>query len=700
MKIRGRTIAVIVSTNFIILLLSILVGMVAFPSKNPARNFDGCVFRTIAVSLTLNVVAAAVASRFIKKPFEELEALREAAEADSQAKSHFLAHMSHEIRTPLNAVVGLSELALNGDGLEDEMETRLQNIRSSGMTILGIVNDILDISKMESGQFVLSPIQYDVPNLLNDVMTVNVAHIGEKPVTFRLRLDEDLPCALYGDDLRIKQIFDNLLSNAFKYTDSGVVEWRVTFTEDPEGVWLVSSVKDTGIGVKPENLSRLFSDYSQIIGETTRKIEGAGLGLVITKRLVEMMDGTITVESEYGRGSTFYVRLRQTRVTDVPIGGAVAKNLMNRNDAPPKPDANAKLVRLDLSYAHVLVVDDIMTNLDVVKGMMKPYGLKVDCAINGRQALEMVRIGNPRYQAIFMDYMMPEMDGVEAAHAIRGIGTRYAQTIPIIALTANALVGNRAMFLEQGFQDFISKPIDIMELDAVLRRFVRDKDLGGDRWEDGGDEEETHLPDDGDYPFPSIDGIDARRALERFGGDATALIDVLLSYATHTKRLILNLQEYLMAENLTDYAVTTHRIKAASYALFAEEVGNMAKKLESAAMMRDIDGVRAGHAAFVLRTETLLNLVVETFGAFGESADKPRVPVPDPAFLRELYAACEAFDMDGVDAAMTQLESFQYESGGELVTWLREQVNDMVFEEIIARLQALAENQGVKESEE
>jgi CheY-like chemotaxis protein/anti-sigma regulatory factor (Ser/Thr protein kinase) len=348
------------------------------------------------------------------------------------------------------------------------------------MIILNIVNDILDISKLESGKYEINPAQYDTPSLINDIVTFNAVRIGERPIQFKLDVDENLPASLYGDDLRLKQIFNNLLSNALKYTDSGSVEWRVSFELEGDTVWLVSSVRDTGIGIKPDDIQKIFSDYNQLDAAASRKTEGTGLGLVIAKRFVEMMDGTLSVESEYGKGTAFHVRLRQARTENpsVPIGRVVAQNLMELRYTAAKRNINAKLQPVNLSYAHVLVVDDIPINLEVAKGMMKPYGVKIDCAASGKQAIEMLQAQDPRYSAVFMDHMMPEMDGIEAVRIIReDIGTDYARNIPIIALTANAIVGNEEMFLSSGFQAFLPKPIEKTNLDAILRRWVRNKEL-------------------------------------------------------------------------------------------------------------------------------------------------------------------------------------------------------------------------------
>ncbi len=357
------------------------IGLSVPLTESPLKEIPGGMFRTGIITLVLSVAAALLAAGLLKRPYEVKERLREVAETDSKAKSHFLAHISHEIRTPLNAVIGLSELTLDEEYLSRGAEANLEKIYSAGSTILSIINDILDISKIESGKFELCPVQYDIPSLINDTVVLNIVRIDEKDIVFMLHADENLPSVLYGDDLRVKQIFNNLLSNAFKYTHSGVVEWRVSFERDGNDIWLHSSVRDTGIGIKPEDLQHLFSDYYQVNLPNNQRVDGTGLGLAITRRLVGMMDGTISVESEYGKGSMFRVRLRQTLISDTPIGKEVAENLMGLRYTLSKRASNRKQARIGLSYAHVLVVDDIETNLDVVRGMMKPYGMKIDCVI-------------------------------------------------------------------------------------------------------------------------------------------------------------------------------------------------------------------------------------------------------------------------------------------------------------------------------
>jgi CheY-like chemotaxis protein len=319
------------------------------------------------------------------------------------------------------------------------------------------------------------PVQYDVASMLNDIITLNMIRIEDKPVTFNLEISENLPCTLFGDDLRVKQILNNLLSNAFKYTKTGTVKLRVDCKRDGNTVWTSFCITDTGIGIRKEDIGKLFNDYHQVDAKANRAIEGTGLGLSITKKFVELMDGEIAVESEYGRGTMFKVRIRQEFVTDDPIGKETVESLRSFRYSDEKKQAQKKLVRADLSYARVLVVDDFPTNLDVAEGMLRKYKMQVDCILNGQESIDLISAGEPVYDAIFMDHMMPEMDGVEVVRAIRALGTEYAQNIPIIALTANAVAESEKMFLENGFDAFLPKPFNVMRLDSVIQLWVRDK---------------------------------------------------------------------------------------------------------------------------------------------------------------------------------------------------------------------------------
>jgi CheY-like chemotaxis protein/two-component sensor histidine kinase len=399
----------------------------------------------------------------------------ETAKKANLAKSDFLANMSHELRTPMNVIVGLTDLMLEDEDIPRDIKNTLAKINSAGEILMGLINDVLDMSKIEAGRLELMPDTYDVASLLNDIVTLNMIRIESKPIVFGLDIEENLPANLVGDDLRVKQILNNLLSNALKYTNEGTVRLGADCCRNGDDMWVTFCISDTGIGIREEDVAKLFTDYNQLDAHVNRKIEGTGLGLSITKKLVELMGGEISVESEYGKGTTFRVRIRQGFAGDVAIGRETAKNLRGLRYSERRKRAREKLTRVDLSYASVLVVDDFPTNLDVAAGMLRKYKMRVDCVTSGRESIGLIAAGEPAYDAVFMDHMMPGMDGIEATKAIRALGTEYAQNVPIIALTANAVSGNEEMFLENGFNAFLSKPINVMNLDSVVHRWVRDK---------------------------------------------------------------------------------------------------------------------------------------------------------------------------------------------------------------------------------
>jgi signal transduction histidine kinase len=401
----------------------------------------------------------------------------EIAKNANEIKSAFIANMSHEMRTPMNAIVGLTGLILEEEDVPAKIKETLEKINTAGNTLMGLINDVLDISKIEAGKLELMPVQYDVASLLNDIITLNMIRIENKPVTFILDIADDLPKSLFGDDLRVKQILNNMLSNAFKYTKMGFVTLGVSadFAAANKCVWISFYVKDTGIGIREKDKVKLFSDYDQVDTSANREIEGTGLGLSITRKFVEMMDGEISVESEYGKGSIFYVHISQGFVTDERVGKETVESLRNFHYSDKKKQTQVKLVRPDLSYARVLVVDDFPTNLDVAAGMLRKYKIQVDCVTNGQDAVDLIAAGTPVYNAVFMDHMMPGMDGIEATVAIRAIEAQYAKNVPVIALTANAVAGNEKMFLDNGFNAFLPKPFNATILDTIVQKWVRDK---------------------------------------------------------------------------------------------------------------------------------------------------------------------------------------------------------------------------------
>ena len=395
----------------------------------------------------------------------------EIALESSKAKSDFLAKMSHEIRTPMNAILGITEIQLQDESLPRATKEALERIYNSADLLLGIINDILDLSKIEAGKLELMSVQYDIASLVHDTVQLNMMRYESKPIEFKLEIDENIPVMLIGDELRIKQILNNLLSNAYKYTHEGSISLSVSSVfEESDNVTLVLSVSDTGQGMTPEQVRKLGSDYSRFNMEANRTTEGTGLGMSITRNLLQMMNGNIDIKSTPKVGSVFTVSLPQKCANRDPIGKEMADNLMQLNVVNEQKIRNLQIKREYMPYGRVLIVDDVESNLYVARGLMASYDLSIDTAVSGFEAVDKIR-NKCDYDVIFMDHMMPGMDGIEATKVIRDLGYKK----PIVALTANALAGHSEMFLKNGFDDFISKPIDTRQLNMTLNKLIRDK---------------------------------------------------------------------------------------------------------------------------------------------------------------------------------------------------------------------------------
>ncbi|MCL2639191.1 MAG: ATP-binding protein [Oscillospiraceae bacterium] len=393
---------------------------------------------------------------------------------DSLSKSRFLSNMSHEIRTPMNAILGIAEIQLQDNKHRDETVQAFRRIYESGDLLLNLINGILDLSKVEAGKLELIPVQYELPSLVNDAAQLNRLWFNSKPIDFIVNLDKDAPYKLFGDELRIKQILNNILSNAFKYTREGKVEFSVTAvtaeTKEQDSAELVFTIRDTGQGMTGEQIKTLFEDYSRFNEEVNRAVVGAGLGMSITKQLVELMNGVIIVDSQPGRGTEFIVRIPQKRIGDEVCGVKISEELRSSDFRGTPITKKTQFLREHMPYGSVLIVDDVESNIYVARGMIQPYGAAIDTANNGADAIAKVKNGGS-YDIIFMDHMMPVMNGIEATKLLRESG--YERTI--IALTANALAGQEEVFLQNGFDGFISKPIDSRELNSIMNKFIRDR---------------------------------------------------------------------------------------------------------------------------------------------------------------------------------------------------------------------------------
>ena len=405
--------------------------------------------------------------RKLMKTMKELEDAREEANIANRTKSDFLASMSHEIRTPINGILGMNTMILR-DSDDPLIKEYAENVRVAGSGLLSIVNDILDLTKIESGKMELIPGDYELFRVMNDCYQMNRMRASEKGLEFIFENDPDMPAGYYGDEVRIRQIMNNLVTNAIKYTKEGSVKLRVSFTQDND-TWnaynndrgtLVISVADTGIGIRDEDKEELFKSFTRLEEDRNRTIEGTGLGLKITRQLVTMMKGTIEVESEYGKGSVFTVSIPQ-RITMHRSMGDFGEKLKER--------ASINVSSAETFTApdkRILVVDDTELNIVVFKGLLRGTQITVDSALSGAEAIEMT--ANTKYDIIFMDHRMPKMDGVEAFHRIRDDRDNINSTTPVVALTANAIVGMRASYLAEGFTEYLSKPVDQRELLSLI----------------------------------------------------------------------------------------------------------------------------------------------------------------------------------------------------------------------------------------
>ncbi|MDR1579686.1 MAG: response regulator [Synergistaceae bacterium] len=643
---------------------------------------------------------------FVVHDITELDNARKRAEEASRSKSSFLATVSHEIRTPLNAILGISEIEIQKE-LATETMDNLEKIYSSGSWLLSIINDILDISKIEAGSMEIVPTNYDTSGLISSSIQLNLVRRGNKKIELELDIDPSTPSRLNGDELRVKQILNNLLSNAFKYTEEGFVKLGLAWEREDRFARLKFVVSDSGQGIRKEEIGKLFTEYKQLNARANRNIEGTGLGLSITQRLVELMGGSISVESEFGKGSTFTVNILQEIVDESPMGDASVTNLKEFRFAEYRNRRRKNLIRSYMPYGCVLVVDDVLTNLEVAKGLLLPYGLTIDCVASGREAIEKIKAagvsGTRRYDLVLMDHMMPEMDGIEATHIIRGeIGSDYARNVPIVALTASAMAGSEKMFLENGFNSYISKPIDIMRLDVELNKWIRDKRgqetlAGAERPSQAGvaspgaeDYQRTETNDSSSAPAREpkeahIPGIDLEEGLSRYGDD-DVFIKVLRTYADSTPQL-LDKMRIISRYKMPEYAITVHGIKGSSYGICAQAAGKWAERLEAAAKHEDLETLLAENNDFIKMMERLLSDIRAYLdGPSNRKAAKTKSYAPDRKILETILTASKMFDVQAMEKGVEKLEEYEYASGADLVAWLRSCLDNLEYAEIQSHL--------------
>jgi signal transduction histidine kinase/CheY-like chemotaxis protein len=573
------------------------------------------------------------------------------AEAANFAKSAFLAKVSHEIRTPMNAILGITEILLRNRTLPEETQEALDKIYNSGYLLLGIINDILDLSKIEAGKLELFPVEYDVPSLINDTVSLNVVRYESKPITFNLQIDENVPMTLLGDQLRIKQILNNLLSNAFKYTESGEVIMSISceaMREKAAGIILVFRISDTGQGMTPEQLGKLFDEYTRFNAEANRAIEGAGLGMSITKHLIRLMEGGIQVESNPGKGSVFTVRLPQEITADSSrLGAQLAEEIGKLHYSKTTHTKKTPFVYEYMPYGRILIVDDVETNLYVTKGLLSPYGLSVETAVSGFEVIEKIKNGSI-WDIIFMDHYMPVMDGIEAAKIIRSMG--YMQ--PIVALTANVITGQAEVFFSNGFDDFISKPIDIRQLNAVLNKLVRDKYPV--KTVEAARILRNSIKKDFGIPSNSSTNMELEKIFRK---DAQKAIDVL--------EAILEKKDDYKDEDMQSYVITVHSMKSALANIGENELSAAANKLEDAGRKKKFKIISEETHPFVIALREVINTKKPELNNFYKETDEDTFD-EDRVYLSEKLAviqeSCAEYNKKDAKAALALLRQKNWSS--------------------------------------
>ncbi|MCR5789925.1 MAG: response regulator [Lachnospiraceae bacterium] len=601
----------------------IMVIYMNTPLRDMGYRFPDVYYSRLPMMYFVNVVMCGLAQyETVRAKIRQDNALEEARRA-SEAKTDFLANTSHEIRTPINAVLGMNEMILRESAKAEKLSGASPmvyheafrkirnysgNVDSAGSNLLAIINDILDFTKIEEGKMDIVEVEYQLSAVINDVSNMVFFRAKSKNLTFLTDVDESLPDRLFGDVVRVRQVITNVLNNAVKYTDTGSITLKVAGEgpeKTPDGrsvMKLVISVSDTGIGIREENLEKLFGKFERVDLEKNSTKEGTGLGLAITKMLLSMMDGDITVESTYGVGSTFTITIPQTVISQEPIGNFKEKFEKTLGERKAYHES------FRAPEADILIVDDTKMNLIVATEFLRDTLVRIDTASGGKEAVALAL--QKKYDVILMDQRMPEMDGEETLRAIRSHKEGPNIDTPVICLTADAVVGARERYLSKGFNDYLTKPIDSTYLETMLKKYIpaekieiveEDEEMNADQAELNGEMIES--------PFKILEdnGIDTARGLANCGGDDEFYRLILSEYLNGSGEKKEDLAKFLRAEDFKNYETLIHSIKSTSAMIGAEAPYQLAMMLEISAGKGDKASVLSGHGEFLREYDKVLD---------------------------------------------------------------------------------------------
>lgn len=557
----------------------------------------GCVILLVVLAINKMI-------RWQKETQDKLREAVLAAQKADQAKSEFLARMSHEIRTPINTMQGMNELILR-ESKNEVIRSYAMSIKNAGNTLLSLINDILDLSKLNNGKLEIIPVEYNVGSLINDLCNIISERARKKGLTFAIEIDPQLPNRLYGDDKRIRQVIINLLTNAVKYTGAGTV----TFTMRQKGrnadcVKLLISVEDTGIGIRQEDMSKIFAPFERVEDLHTRNTEGSGLGIPISNNILYQMDSRLQVESSYGKGSRFWFELSQKIVDETPVGNYEERRRESM-------ESTVSQCRIYAPKARVLVVDDNEMNLKVAVGLMVRNEIRADAVKSGYECLEAVK--KEHYDIIFLDDMMPDMDGRETLDALRE--SHLSEDTVVVMMTANVIAGSKEGYIAYGFADYISKPIVVDKFEELLIRHLPKEKIcftaSDDKVGTSGSEAEN--------PGECFAFLDTKKGLAHCGGDWKFYLEILQTYLDSDKRK--EIQHCFDIQDWERYGILVHALKSTSLAIGADELSDEAKALESAAKDKNIDLIQNRHEECIRKYSELLVRIGTELSS--NSADSP-----------------------------------------------------------------------------